>query len=287
MMRLAPSLSNAITGELGVKDLINRAQVLLQNMYMNIGNPGARYLLQGILNPSNLLQSAWRPLNAPQNFLQPSFTQFVANSAGLTLSNLSATTTPASITYAPVSNVAAILSSVTTVAGITTVGTAANTALVTLQDTSSIRYFYPGQILTSGTGATSPGGGTATFNNGTALAGGAVFVANIVSQTQFWVVDNRVTNNTGTAWATAGTFNIAVGYQAAFGGEQVFSIPVTQTNSGFLDLSQIKEITGMVLPGTGLYPNGNEILAINMVPINPVAGNGNCDVQITYTESQA
>jgi hypothetical protein len=287
MMRLAPSLSNAITGELGVKDLINRAQVLLQNMFMNIGNPGARYLLQGILNPSNLLNAQFRPLNAPQTSLQPSFAQFVANTQGLSLSNLASTTTPLSITYQSVSNLAAILSTVTTVTGITTPGTAANTALVTLQDTSSIRYIYPGLILTAGTGATSPGGGTAVFNNGTALAGGGVFVANIVSPTQFWIVDNRVTNNTGTVWATAGTFNIAVGYTAAFGGEQVFSIPVTQTNSGFLDLSQIKEITGMVLPGTGTYPNGNEILAINMVPINPAAGNGNCDVQITYTESQA
>jgi hypothetical protein len=256
-------------------------------MYMNIGNPGARYLLQGILNPSNILSAAFKPLNAPANFLQPSFAQFVANSAGLTLSNLSSTTTAPTITYQPVANVAAILGTVTTVAGITTPGTGANTALVTLQDSSSIRYFYPGQILTPGTGATSPGGGTAVFNNGSALAGGAVFVANIVGPTQFWITDNRVTNNTGTSWATAGTFNISVGYTAAFGGEQVFSIPVTQTNSGFLDLSQIKEITGMVLPGTGTYPNGNEILAINLIPINPAAGNGNCDVQITYTESQA
>ena len=76
---------------------------------------------------------------------------------------------------------------------------------------------------------------------------------------------------------------------SATGGEQLFSIPVTQTNSGFLDLSNIKELTSMVMPGTGSFPNGNEVLAINLIPINPqpAALNGNVDVQITYVESQA
>ena len=72
---------------------------------------------------------------------------------------------------------------------------------------------------------------------------------------------------------------------AAIGGEQVFSIPVTQTNSGYLDLSAIKEITSMVLPGQGSYPNGNEILAINIIPIVSVASN--VDIQLTFIESQA
>jgi hypothetical protein len=170
MMRLAPSLSNALTGNLGVKDLINRAQVLLANMYISISAPQARYLLQGVLNPTNVATANWQPLNAAANFLQPSFTQFCAN-----------------------------------------------------------------------TGA----------------------------------VGSQISFSTGTA---------------ASGGEQLFSIPVTQTNSGFLDLSSIKEITGMVLPGTGSYPNGPEILAINLIPTPtspPTGVNANVDVQITFIESQA
>ena len=45
----------------------------------------------------------------------------------------------------------------------------------------------------------------------------------------------------------------------------------------------------MVLPGTGSFPNGNEILAINLIPVNPQTANnnGNVDVQMTYVESQA
>jgi len=183
MMRLAPTISNSMTGELGGKDLINRAQVLLQSMYINVGSAAARFLVQGILNPTNLINANWRPLNAPATFLQPSFSQFVANSL-----------------------------------------------------------------------ATNPGG---------------------IRQIIF---DANTT-------ATGVQVGQGAGSHAATGGEQLFSIPVTQTNSGFLDLSQIKEITSMVLPGQGTYPNGNEVLAINIVPITAVSSN--VDIQLTFIESQA
>jgi hypothetical protein len=280
MMRLAPSLSNAITGELGIKDLINRAQVLLQSMYMNIGNSGARYLLQGVLNPSNLLNANWRPLNSPINYLQPSFTQFVANNQGLSGTtqfgaNSASTNSAVNIVYQMVSPVTGFVSDASIIA--------TNNAkfLVTFQDPRAITYFYPGQVLASGaaTGVLTARTATFTFTNQA-----RIIVGNIAGPNSMYVLQEGTGVMTP---ATSGYVDIGVGYTAATGGEQVFSIPVTQTNSGFLDLSQIKEITGMVLPGTGTYPNGNEILAINMIPINPQAGNGNCDVQITFTESQA
>ena len=90
--------------------------------------------------------------------------------------------------------------------------------------------------------------------------------------------------------ANSGTINTNIFFTsntAAIGGEQLFAIPVTQTNSGFLDLSQIKEITSMAIPGTGAYPNGPEILAINFIPTVAASGTANVDVQITYIESQA
>jgi hypothetical protein len=183
MMRLAPTISNSLTGELGGKELINRAQVLLQSMYINVGSAAARFLVQGVLNPTNVLSANWRPLNATTTFLQPSFTQFVPNA----------------LAASPVGVRQIIFGANTTATGI--------------------------QI---GEGAAS---------------------------------------------------------HAATGGEQLFSIPVTQTNSGYLDLSQIKEITSMVLPGIGTYPNGNEVLAINIVPITAVASN--VDIQLTFIESQA
>jgi hypothetical protein len=198
MMRLAPSLTNAITGDLGVKDLINRAQLQLQNIFVNIANNSAtlspRFLIQAILNPTNILSANWVPLNNRTNssqtaasagsggFNQPSFTQFCAN-------------------VYPASD-------------------------------KPISMWGVNQIT--------------------------------------WDLSPRGQHN---------------GQPYAQGGEQLFSIPVSATNSGFIDLSTVKEIGGAVLPGTGFYPNGNEILAFNIVPAQ--GSQANVDIQIQYVESQA
>jgi hypothetical protein len=199
MMRLAPSITNAITGDLGAKDVINRAQLLLQNMYINVADTSAslkpRFLLQAVLNPTNVLSANWAPLNTRFNvggsqggtnqtggFNQPSFTQFVAN-------------------------------------------------------------VYPASD----------------------------------KPTTLWGVNN-------VSWDTrpSGHHN---GQPYAQGGEQLFSIPVSAQNSGFIDLSNVKEIGGAVLPGIGSYPNGNEVVAFNIVPAQ--GSQANVDIQITYVESQA
>ncbi len=196
MMRLAPAITNAITGELGSKDLINRAQLLLQNMYVNVADTAAtlkpRFLLQAILNPTNILSANWAPLNVRFNqlggtnqtggFNQPSFTQFVAN-------------------------------------------------------------VYP--------------------------AGD--------KPTNLWGINSVLFD-----LSPRGHHN---GLPYAQGGEQLFSIPISATNSGFIDLKNVKEIGGAVLPGTGSYPNGNEIVAFNIVPAQ--GAQANVDIQITYIESQA
>jgi hypothetical protein len=202
MMRLAPSISNAITGDLGAKDVINRAQLLLQNMYVNISDSAAtlkpRFLLQAILNPTNILSANFASLNQRFNardtggqsatpagsggFNQPSFTQFVAN-------------------------------------------------------------VYP----------------------------------STAHPTTMWGVNSVLFDQ-----SPRGHHN---GLPYAQGGEQLFSIPVSAQNSGFIDLSNIKEIGGAMLPGTGFYPNGNEIVAFNIVPAQ--GAQANVDIQITYVESQA
>ncbi len=196
MMRLAPAITNAVTGELGSKDLINRAQLLLQNMFVNIADTAAtlkpRFLLQAVLNPTNILSANWQPLNVRFNvpggtqqtggFNQPSFTQFVAN-------------------------------------------------------------VYP---------ATD-------------------------KPTNLWGVNSVVFD------LSPRGHHHPVPY--AQGGEQLFSIPVSAQNSGFIDLRNVKEIGGAVLPGTGFYPNGNEIVAFNIVPAQ--GAQANVDIQITYIESQA
>ena len=79
MIRLAPSLGTGLAADLGARDLLNRAQLLLQNCYVNISASGARGLLQGIVNPVNIAAANWQNVNSQGINYAPSFAQFVAN----------------------------------------------------------------------------------------------------------------------------------------------------------------------------------------------------------------
>jgi hypothetical protein len=163
-MRLTPAVSNTIIGDLGTRDLINRAQLILNDMVVNFTGANARFLIEGILNPTNITSSttSWLNLNTSTNGFQPSFTQFASNT-GITFSSV--------------------------------------------------------------------------------------------------------------PWAT--------------GGERLFAIPVNSTNSGTLDLSRVKQIVTSAIPGNGVYPDGPELLAINITSLTTTGGGTQGDIQISFTESQA
>ena len=164
-MRLTPAVSNTIIGDLGTRDLINRAQLILNDMVVNFTGANSRYLIEGVLNPTNInaATSTWQNLNTAANGFQPSFTQFAANT-GITFSSV--------------------------------------------------------------------------------------------------------------PWAT--------------GGERLFAIPVNSTNSGTLDLSRVKQIVTSAIPGNGVYPDGPELLAINVTSLTTTGTSGTRgDIQISFTESQA
>jgi hypothetical protein len=73
-IRLAPSVSNSIAGNLGERDLINRSQLLLQKLQVQSNQSVQVY---GILNPSNINAGAltWTSVNTTQLGSQPSFAQ--------------------------------------------------------------------------------------------------------------------------------------------------------------------------------------------------------------------
>lgn len=73
-LRLAPSVSNSISGTLGERDLINRSQLLLQKLQMTSTQNIQVY---GILNPGNIDASSltWDSVNTSALGSQPSFAQ--------------------------------------------------------------------------------------------------------------------------------------------------------------------------------------------------------------------
>jgi hypothetical protein len=173
VMRLAPSVSNQIPGDLGNRDLVNRAQLILQNMTVNYTGTNSRFLVEGVLNPNNvstatttwsyLFNQAQNRSENPSGSGQPSYTQ---------------------------------------------------------------------------------------------LAGNAAVVYNSVPY--------------------------------AWGGERLFAIPVNATNSGTLDLSMVKQLGNSGIPGFNVYPDGPELLAINITSLTTTGTvNTRGEIQIQWNESQA
>ena len=88
MLRLAPSVSNGIVGRLTQRELINRAQLLLQALEVNLLTASGTTTceIQGTLNPIQTPSSltgvqinyaAWQSLNTSVNGSQPSFAQIL------------------------------------------------------------------------------------------------------------------------------------------------------------------------------------------------------------------
>jgi hypothetical protein len=99
-IRLAPSVSNAIVGDLGARELINRAQLLLQSISITAGgssNVNSALVIEAILNPSNyptdVTKITWNSLNSTAlQTGQPSFSQ-IATGASVTFQGSATNTT--------------------------------------------------------------------------------------------------------------------------------------------------------------------------------------------------
>ena len=76
-LRLAPSVSNGIVGDIGIRELLNKAQFLLEKMDVSATGTNATVNVQGVLNPSGFESSTfdWFPINSTGQGSQPSFTQ--------------------------------------------------------------------------------------------------------------------------------------------------------------------------------------------------------------------
>lgn len=75
-IRLAPSVSNGLVGDIGVKELLNRAQILLQKLEVTSAN---NIQTVGYFNPQGVnYTGTWQNINSSGTGGQPSFTQFMS-----------------------------------------------------------------------------------------------------------------------------------------------------------------------------------------------------------------
>jgi len=225
LIRLAPSVSNALTGDLGERELINRAQLLLQSIEFTPtgGSSNQGVVVEGILNPQNYPTNPaninWFSLTNAGVGGQPSFAQ-IANGSSVAWSG-SGTVTASNALTQPFTNYVAF----------------------SLASTVDVKI----GMQISGPGV--PGG--------TLVAG--IFPNPIHRFIQF-----SQPVNPGNAGSTTYTFTTIA--TAAVPGETVFSFVGNGGggNNAALDLTQLKELNNTPLGGRGTFPNGPDVLAINV-----------------------
>ena len=264
LMRLAPSVSNSIIGDLGQRDLINRAQLTLETLTVNVS--AGRYLVTGILNPNNIdsANTVWAGLNNAGGGFQPSFTQFAVAPR---YSNEST----GGVQAAPLN---------------TTGGFSRSGVMVNSSSIKTFSNLAPVVVSSSGSGA------NLTVQLSASRTSYSTTTTSISVQnpgTGYAVGDTlKILGNALGGSTPTNDLNLTVAAVSAdvTGGERLFAFPIQATGVNLLNLTQIKQIGQSSIPGTGTYPNGPEVLAVVITALstqsNPVG-----EIQLSFQESQA
>lgn len=224
MIRLAPSVSNAITGDLGARELINRAQLLLKSLEFTptSGAASQAVIIEGVLNPSNYPTDPgtvnWFNLTSQGAGGQPSFAQ-IANASNITWAGGAVTITATNTITQNYFTQYQIFSKV---------------------DTANVRVGY----FVSGSGVP---GGTRVVN-----------IFNYDTNNQYVQFSNAVNSGPSNT-----SYTFTANTVSAAPGETVFSFVTSAANPAQLDLSELKELNNTPIGGRGTFPNGPDVLAIN------------------------
>ena len=350
LIRLAPSVSNAIVGDLGDRELLNRAQLLLQGIEVTSDSDttGGSIVVEGILNPQNYPENpeniTWTELGSLAQGGQPSFAQTAAGSSV----NWSTGTTTTTSTATIASNITTQLDSgiyrsrndrnfvyvnagdyrntfgsnnLSFVQGrqITGAGIPSGTVITggQINNNNNYGYFFISNNTTGNINANTNNAFTITFNTQTQNrnfayfdptsfnASGAGAGTIVQSSNNATIPDNTVINSVNLrTWAGTNyyevTFNNTYSGTLTSGnivtfefseppyaqpGETVFSFISATGERSALSLESMKELTNTTLGGRGVFPNGPDVLAINVYKTAGSAVNGN--VIVRWGEAQA
>ena len=355
LIRLAPSVSNALIGDLGERELLNRAQLLLQGIEVTSdGTDGTNNItggivVEGILNPQNYplnpADIGWTGLSGVAQGGQPSFAQ-IASGGSVNWSTGDAATTATATAQSAISADINSNSSrnspnnrdyvfIDTADYQTTFGTTSrnpvlgktitganirsNTTITDVYISGSYGYFRlsrntQGQtnagtanafsVLTANEALVnrnfayfdkasfeSSGAGIGTeLSNGGSVTFPANTLVNSVDLLEFGGTEYYEVqfNNafSGTLGVGTGTVEFTfVQPPYAQPGETVFSFIATPGERASLDLSQLKELTNTPLGGRGTYPNGPDVLALNVYKVGGASTDAN--IILRWGEAQA
>ena len=352
LIRLAPSVSNALTGDLGERELINRAQLLLEGLEIttepNASGQTGNIVVSGVINPQNYPLNpndiGWQGLTGVAQGGQPSFAQ-IAPGGSVNWNSGATTITQAATTQGAIDGeitqyqfndrrrlrilVSEInsrfgttdgqyivglpvvgngkLQSGTTIARLSgTYGSGVNQYFrydLSLQANSNINVGETVDIRkefndppTSNLYFTKASWESAGATQGTLVAASDTrFPANtsVVSVslesfagTEYYDVQfsQATDNSTITKGSTTVTFDFTQPPYAQ-PGETIFGFVARPGERSTLDLSFIKELTNTTLGGRGTFPNGPDVLALNVYKTSGQAVNG--EIILRWSEAQA
>lgn len=359
LIRLSPSVSNALVGDLGERELLNRAQLLLQGIEVTsdgvdgTNNPiVGGIVVEGILNPQNYPLNpddiGWSTLSGVAQGGQPSFAQ-IASGGSVNWSTGEAATTATATAQGAITaqlnsgiyesprdrnyiwiDTADYTSTFGTTSAAPVIGKTItgqnirnNTTITNVYIDGTYGYFLLSRNTTNSNGdrisANTPNAYTitaagqdledrnfafftkasfdatgATVGTEASNGGSVTFPANTLinnvsllefAGTEYYEVDF---NNafSGTLVAGSGTVEFTfVQPPYAQPGETVFSFIATPGERSTLDLSELKELTNTPLGGRGTYPNGPDVLSINVYKVGGAATNSN--IILRWGEAQA
>jgi hypothetical protein len=346
LIRLAPSVSNAITGDLGERELLNRAQLLLKEISITADTGSGGIVIEGVLNPQNYPENpgdiGWTDLTSSGAGGQPSFAQIAPGGSVNWRSEASTTTAlvqgELSATFAVVaaldgnrsfrsnSNQFFLTAEDSAASGIrigdvcasrfpagttiTSIGDpeVRNSVLVVRYRTSSNAsndVNGPSDIVirAAQTANSYPNTNFLFFTETSFIASGASLGTRVSpTDTKFpagtaingieqrtlgptTIVRASFTQTSTTTIAAAATVTFDFQINNALPGEQVFSFISNPGDQATLDLTELKELTTTAIGGRGAFPNGPDVLAINVFKVsgNPV----NANIILRWGEAQA
>jgi hypothetical protein len=158
---------------------------------------------------------------------------------------------------------------------VTAAGTAAS------YNKTNYLYFTQSSWLASGaTQGTRVDSAYTQFPAGTAVT--VVATRSLGATTIYRITFTQTSNTTISAAATP---QFKFGAQYALPGEQVFSFIANPGESGELSLETLKELTATAIGGRGTFPNGPDVLAINIYKVSGTAVTSN--LILRWGEAQA
>jgi hypothetical protein len=127
-----------------------------------------------------------------------------------------------------------------------------------------------------------------TYGTGPSAGQGSVIIEGVLNPKNFtsatWQTLNLESQGGQPSLAQVATAVTWSSGTSAVPGEQVFAFSATPNTDGRLDLTELKELTNSPFGGVGAYPNGPDILAIN---VRTVVGTSTSSVLLRWGEAQA